>query len=535
MRFKVCILAAGAGTRSGYADIIHKALLPIGYTTVLSRIIEKFESSTEIVIAVGAKAEQIEDYISIAHPDRPVKTVVVDRWQGQGTGPGYSLLQCRPYLDCPFIFTSCDTIVMEDVPEPGYDWVGVAGVEDPEPYCMVAVNDRKVSGFWDKVDPATFERAHVDGKNICLDHAFIGMAGVFNIEAFFSSLENGNKVLRNEEWQVASGLAGLLPHNLTPIPFTWHDTGTTSNYEKTRDELSKCQVLPKISEFTFIENGKVIKFYKDPEIVTQRVTRAEKLAGLVPEISDLKKNFYAYQYVPGKLLSEVTDNRSFKNMLETFKKNLWRPLHLDLEERNHFYAVCRKFYEGKTKDRVKMLLSMNEIDDHDSWINGEMVPSLADLINQIHWDDLCHGQPVLFHGDFQPENIVFGHQGRCLLIDWRQAFGSITNYGDIYYDFAKLYHALIVNGEVVRNNQFSTSVDSHSHAFYNFLVPSNLMEFREIFKEFIEESGYSWKKVEILGTLVFANIAPLHHQSYCEFLYFLSRRLLHRILKEYAQ
>ena len=27
-----------------------------------------------------------------------------------------------------------------------------------------------------------------------------------------------------------------------------------------------------------------------------------------------------------------------------------------------------------------------------------------------------------------------------IFLDWRQNFGGIINYGDIYYDLAKLYH-----------------------------------------------------------------------------------------------
>ena len=94
MNYKVCILAAGAGTRAGVGDTINKALLPIGYTTVLTRIIEKFDKSIEIIIAGGFKADQIIDYISIAHGDRPIKVVVVDKWEGKGSGPGYSLFSC---------------------------------------------------------------------------------------------------------------------------------------------------------------------------------------------------------------------------------------------------------------------------------------------------------------------------------------------------------------------------------------------------------------------------------------------------------
>ena len=40
------------------------------------------------------------------------------------------------------------------------------------------------------------------------------------------------------------------------------------------------------------------------------------------------------------------------------------------------------------------------------------------------------------------------------LLDWRQDFGSSLNYGDIYYDFAKLLHGMIVSHDIVLKNQF---------------------------------------------------------------------------------
>ena len=57
------------------------------------------------------------------------------------------------------------------------------------------------------------------------------------------------------------------------------------------------------------------------------------------------------------------------------------------------------------------------------------------------------------YGDFILDNILKTDNDYCLL-DWRQDFGNIIKYGDLYYDFAKMYHALIISGEIIRNNQF---------------------------------------------------------------------------------
>ena len=108
--YKVCILAAGVGNRMGaLSEHINKAILPVNFKAVISHIIEKFSQDIEIVMAVGHKKEVIKDYLHLAHPERKITFVEVDKYMGPGTGPGYSILQCKDHLDCPFIFFVADT------------------------------------------------------------------------------------------------------------------------------------------------------------------------------------------------------------------------------------------------------------------------------------------------------------------------------------------------------------------------------------------------------------------------------------------
>ena len=43
---------------------------------------------------------------------------------------------------------------------------------------------------------------------------------------------------------------------------------------------------------------------------------------------------------------------------------------------------------------------------------------------------------------------------RFTFLDWRQDFAGLINYGDIYYDLAKLLHGLIVSHRLINNNYF---------------------------------------------------------------------------------
>ena len=44
--------------------------------------------------------------------------------------------------------------------------------------------------------------------------------------------------------------------------------------------------------------------------------------------------------------------------------------------------------------------------------------------------------PVNFHGDLHFENII-ANKNKFTLLDWREDFSGLKNYGDLYYDLAK--------------------------------------------------------------------------------------------------
>jgi hypothetical protein len=60
--------------------------------------------------------------------------VDVDLYEGPGSGLGYTILKCEQYLQCPFIFCTNDTIVIEDIPKPDHNWIGYDEVYDNDLY-----------------------------------------------------------------------------------------------------------------------------------------------------------------------------------------------------------------------------------------------------------------------------------------------------------------------------------------------------------------------------------------------------------------
>ena len=109
---KICILAAGKGTRMGeYGTKINKSLLPVRNKAIISHIIDSFDESDEFVIALGYLGYQIKEYLSMAHPEKKFQYVDVKNFENEGSGPGLSLLQCKDLLNEPFYYMPCDAII----------------------------------------------------------------------------------------------------------------------------------------------------------------------------------------------------------------------------------------------------------------------------------------------------------------------------------------------------------------------------------------------------------------------------------------
>jgi len=527
--YKVCILAAGLGTRMGaLSEHINKAVLPINFKAAISYIVEKFPKETEIVIAVGHKKETITDYLALAHPERRFTFVEVDKYIGPGTGPGYSLLQCKDHLHCPFIFVAADTIVLEEVPAPNENWFGISPVKDTEKYCTVKIKNNLIYQIDDKIK--------TDNK-----FAFIGLAGIHDYEDFFSALEK-NKELISGEIQVSNGFKHLIEKKLTPIGFTWFDTGSLNNYIETNKNFSgeeKKFDFSKGDEFLYFVSGKVIKYFADAEIAKKRTERAGYLKGLCPEIEGVKNNFYAYKKIDGQTLYSVLNNQLVVDFLHWAKPNLWKEQKLTEAESRIFSEACRKFYLEKTQKRLQMFYEKRNLIDSENNINGVAVPTLPELFNKVDWDYICKGTPSNFHGDLQFDNVLVtrdkvSHLQKFVLLDWRQDFGGLTQYGDLYYDLAKMYGGMILPYQLIKEGMFSFDM-SGSSVYYNYFIKNDLLEAKETYENFLRRNGYDLDKIKILTAIIFLNMSPLHHDPFDVMLYYLGKAMLHRSLLQASE
>src|SRR3989338_4342716 len=101
----------------------------------------------------------------------------------------------------------------------------------------------------------------------------------------------------------------------------------------------------KADGFIYFINGKVIKYFADPEVTRKRCERARYLKGLVPEIESQKGSFFAYRKIDGNVLYSVLNTQVVTDFLYWAKTDLWKNPELQKEELEEFRKACRKFYK----------------------------------------------------------------------------------------------------------------------------------------------------------------------------------------------
>jgi dTDP-glucose pyrophosphorylase len=516
MSCRVVIPTAGIGSRlESFTRYLNKSLVSIANRPAISHLIEQFSQHHEFVIPLGYKGELVKDFLELAYPKHNFLFTYVNPFDGEGSGLGLSLLSCEHYLQEPFIFLSCDTLIKGNIPEPEYNWMGYAKKEDLSSYRTLDISNDMVSDI--------NEKDNSKGNLM----AYIGLSGIHDYKTFWDAMRNGKHeaIIQGE----AYGLKSILnTEDISAHQFDWLDTGTLDNLKIARHEYSNINepnILEKENESIWFVDKTVIKYSDDENFIKNRVKRAEELSGFVPEVYESRTNMYCYKKVEGSVLSEVVTTEIFECFLRLCKE-LWLPKELKQTEKIEFKNNCLKFYRNKTSERLNLFYKNFDKKDNAEIINGEILPPLHDLLDCIDWNDISDGLAGRFHGDLHFENVIYSEvDNNFILLDWRQDFAGQLSVGDIYYDLAKILHGIIVNHGIITKNQYSASwIDNI--ICYKLSRKQNLIDCEMKFYNWIEENNYNLKKVKIITALIYLNIAALHHYPYSLLLYGLGKKML---------
>ena len=515
--FKFCILAAGHGSRNQSLKGLHKALLPVGNRPVISLILDKVDKSVPIVVALGHLGDQIKTYLEKTHSDRTFEFVEVENYSGPGSGPGLSLLKCESVMQCPFIFTSADTIVDQESTffAVSKNWVGVSQISNNESheYCLVEVEGKLVKSFFYGTNKSA--------------HAFTGIAGVRDYQEFWEGLKQRNMI--RKEHQVLDGLRSI--RDVHVFNMSWLDTGNLRSYNRAKSYYPNNLAIEKDNEAIFVDNGYVVKYFEDSSRAYGRMTRQGYLGKSAPSIFKINDKMFGYKYIEGCPLSDIYDRQIFIKFLEDYEMKFRATA---LPKNDAFLDNCKLMYQQKTFNRIKPLVDTHL--DKIGTINGVSVKPIKTLLEEVDWSAANEKSiPSLFHGDLQPENILVARNGEYFYIDWREGFGKSPRVGDTYYDLAKLYHALEISNNLVLQGAYDVKINTNS-AVLKYTIKNNLYQFSKDFERFCTRRGYDFQHIKFLSILNYLNIAPLYDKfeggKYGKFLFLLGKKLLTQHLEE---
>ena len=518
MSVRVCIPTAGTGSRlQELTKYLNKSLVSIANRPTLSHLIEQCPNDAEFVIALGHKGHLVRQFLELSYPERVFFFVEVTPFEGEGSGLGLSLMKCKDFLQQPFIFLSCDTLVRESLLAPDHNWLAYAERDDLAAYRTVQVENGFVRTLCEK------------GEGHYSTHkAYIGLAGIVDYELFWAAMESGGADAIN--CGEVFGLRNTLGKGMAAYNFTWFDTGNPQSLESARMAYrldGAPNILPKANEAIWFVGQNVIKFSDDEAFIANRVKRAVEIKEFVPNLIGTRKNMYCYVSVVGDVVSDVVSVPLFESLLQHCAV-FWRVAPLNADEQTHFRTQCMKFYKSKTLERIDLYYRNFQSEDGTEPINGVPMPLLSALLCDVDWEELADGLPGRFHGDFHFENILWSElEQRFTFLDWRQDFGGSLTVGDIYYDLAKLLHGLIVSHELIAKDLYHVDRQENSIR-YDFHRKQMLVECEYHYAEWLRLHGYNQDKVQVLTALIFLNIAALHHAPYCHLLYALGKSMLFR-------
>lgn len=282
--YKVLITTSGMGSRLGnLTEYTNKSLVIVGNKPAISHIIDLYPKDTIFVITLGHFGHHVEQFLTIAHPNRIFEFIHVSPYRGVGSSLGFSMLQAQDKLQCPFIYHASDSILMnERLPAPTYNWVAGQESEDATNYASFDAYSNSITKF--------HEKGMVD-----FDFLHIGVIGINDYGKFWNTLKS--LVLEYPTDESLNDLSALIEMQSAGVQFRvlevsrWFDIGNSHSLQKTRLILSNNpEILEKSNEsISFIDN-KVIKFFSDEIVCKNRIKQGLKFSlNLSPTLPPLQR------------------------------------------------------------------------------------------------------------------------------------------------------------------------------------------------------------------------------------------------------
>ncbi|MCI9143521.1 MAG: NTP transferase domain-containing protein [Lachnospiraceae bacterium] len=514
----IIVQAGGKGTRLGYLTKNKpKALLPVENLPMLFHLFRKYPDKRFIIIAAYQKEVLREYLFAFAQ----VKYLVVD---AEGTGTCAGLRQALALIPekQPFMLIWSDLILPEDfylpkeygdkvVRRPEHDYIGISTTFP----CR-----------WSYIDGEFVEKSSCEN----------GVAGFF----LFTDKSKLREVPASGElvrWMQQEGKR----YRAISLAGT-KEFGLLKEYQRLAQE--KCRPFNRIT----VEGETLVKEAVDPQgaALAQReclwYEKARQLLAISPEVrfrscekvqaqrqdtglyrqinsqprSEILPTVYGknplrMEYIKGKNLYECDVDREEKKRILRKIVSALSALHAAGEIPADSFSV-KEAYFRKTMDRLSKIEDLVPFArDREITINGKKCRNvyfykreLEQKLELLTCDTFC-----FLHGDCTFSNLMLRENGTPVLIDPRGYFGFTEFYGDIRYDWAKLYYSIVGNYDRFNLKEFRLDIGEEE---VRLEIASNHWEDME--ETFFALTGAEPWEIRLLHAVIWLSLTTYAWQDY---------------------
>ena len=214
---------------------------------------------------------------------------------------------------------------------------------------------------------------------------------------------------------------------------------------------------------------------------------------------------FAKRWASGKVSTE-----EFVNLMEkVFEYLALRPS--KKVSKAEYKKLASATYIDKLRVRIKEYLL--EIENYEAGHDGisredikKKIENLMNRYKKMHKKSNTDGDTsVISHGDLCFSNMFFNN-GKLLLVDPRGAKNENELWMDPYYDVAKLSHSVLGNYDFFNAGDYEVS----SSLILKMKPRKDYAVEKDIFRKYLEKSGYEYRRVRLYEASLFLSMLPLH-------------------------
>ncbi len=481
---KIIIQAGGKGTRlEGLTRNKPKCLVPVNNLPIIFYLFQKFKDS-EFTIIADYKKDVLQKYLKSF--GQQYKYAIVEA-QKQGTIAGIKEAMVNFKEDEPLMLIWCDLILAEQftIPETVGNYIGIA---------------KEFECRWSFVDNQFLKQPSKEN----------GVAGLFIFE---------NKRLLAKIEEEGAFVDWLQKQTISFQRLDLYGTkeiGTLLSYSDSNDLTPRCRPFNAIefnndviikravnaqgqkiaeNEIAWYQHVSKLQYANIPEIYEYQPLKMKRVSG---------KNIYEYDCLTKSQKQEILTK--LIDALQTLH-------HLEPVQPVNITDVQNTYFD-KTLDRLAKVANLVPFADQEFIkINGQYYKNV--LFNQAELQfalkEVYPKEFKLIHGDCTFSNLMFDtFNMKAVLIDPRGYFGETKFYGDVDYDWAKLYYSL--KGEYDQFNRKKFTLDIQNQQVEFAIKPNNWADMEEFFFDCLPE--VSKYKIKLLHAIIWLSLTTYAWEDY---------------------